>query len=52
MRQKASLNGEQAAIRDEAPQKQGTQPQFCAEIRHQHGSSVWERGLQRAVHHE
>ena len=52
MRQKASLDRGHAAVRDEAPQKQGTQPQFCAEIRRQHSLRVWERGLQMAVHHE
>ncbi len=52
MRQKASLDHGRCALRDEAPQKQGPQPGFCAEIRDEHSLSAWERGLQRAMHHE
>ena len=52
MRQKAALDRGPGAVRDEAPQKQRAQRQFCAEIRHAHCFGWQERRLHKGVHHE
>ncbi len=52
MRQKASLDHDSCAVRDEAPQKRATLGRFGAEIRDDGSFRIREQGLQKGVHHE